>query len=66
MNKIICLLVALLFTSLPTALGQRTPARERTSFNAGWRFQKDDPRGAEGVLSYDKIKESAVVGSSTS
>jgi beta-galactosidase len=30
--------------------------RERVSFNAGWRFQKDDPPGAEGRLSYEKIK----------
>jgi beta-galactosidase len=58
MNKTICLLTALLFTSIPTVFGQRTPARERTSFNAGWRFQKDDPRGFEGVLSYERIKES--------
>lgn len=32
--------------------------RERLSFNAGWRFQKDDPPGAEGRLSYEKIKGS--------
>jgi beta-galactosidase len=31
--------------------------RSRVSFNAGWRFQKDDPAGAEGRLSYEKIKE---------
>ncbi|MDT5271494.1 MAG: beta-galactosidase [Acidobacteriota bacterium] len=30
--------------------------RSRESFNAGWRFQKDDPPGAEGRLSYEKIK----------
>src|SRR3954470_14607367 len=30
--------------------------RSRVSFNAGWRFQKDDPPGAEGRLSYEKIK----------
>ena len=42
----------------PKALGQRTSPRERTSFNAGWRFQKNDPPGAEGVLAYDRIKES--------
>ncbi|MFL6332621.1 MAG: beta-galactosidase GalB [Pyrinomonadaceae bacterium] len=32
--------------------------RSRVSFNSGWRFQKDDPPGAEGRLSYEKIKES--------
>jgi beta-galactosidase len=30
--------------------------RERVSFNAGWRFQKGDPAGAEGQLAYQKIK----------
>lgn len=30
---------------------------ERTSFNEDWRFQKDDPAGAEDRLSYDKIKD---------
>jgi hypothetical protein len=30
--------------------------RERVSFNAGWRFRKDDPPGAEGRLAYEKIK----------
>jgi beta-galactosidase len=33
------------------------PARERLSFNAAWRFQKDDPAGAEGQLAYEKIKD---------
>ena len=32
--------------------------RENLSFNEGWRFQKDDPPGAEGRLAYEKIKES--------
>lgn len=30
--------------------------RERLSFNADWRFQKDDPPGTEGKLAYEKIK----------
>ena len=29
----------------------------RTNFNENWRFSKDDPKGAEGVLSYDKTKD---------
>jgi beta-galactosidase len=37
-----------------------TPAqvspRSRVSFNAGWRFQKDDPPQMEGHLSYERIK----------
>ncbi|HEX8148449.1 MAG TPA: beta-galactosidase GalB [Pyrinomonadaceae bacterium] len=32
--------------------------RSREPFNDGWRFQKDDPPGAAGRLSYEKIKES--------
>lgn len=35
---------------------QSLSPRESVSFNAGWRFQKDDPPGAEGRLSYEKIK----------
>jgi beta-galactosidase len=31
--------------------------RERVSFNENWRFQKDDPQGAEGVLAYPNIKD---------
>jgi beta-galactosidase len=30
--------------------------RERISLDAGWRFQKGDPAGAEGQLAYQKIK----------
>ena len=37
------------------AAAQGSP-RSRESFNAGWRFQKDDPPGAEGRLSYEKMK----------
>ena len=32
-------------------------ADERTSFNENWRFQKDDPAGAEGKLAYEKTKD---------
>ncbi|MEP6901228.1 MAG: beta-galactosidase GalB [Actinomycetota bacterium] len=31
--------------------------RERSSFNENWRFQKDDPKDAEGALIYEKIKD---------
>jgi len=31
--------------------------RERTNFNENWLFQKDDPKGAEGVLHYENIKD---------
>ena len=30
---------------------------ERTSFNENWRFQRNDPAGTEGKLSYEKIKD---------
>ncbi|HEX8142417.1 MAG TPA: beta-galactosidase GalB [Pyrinomonadaceae bacterium] len=40
-----------------TARTATTPPRERLSFNAGWRFQKGDPAGAEGQLDYEKIKD---------
>ncbi|HWS89640.1 MAG TPA: beta-galactosidase GalB [Pyrinomonadaceae bacterium] len=46
-----------LFLFAGGAAAQGSP-RSRVSFNAGWRFQKDDPAGAEGRLSYEKIKES--------
>ena len=31
--------------------------RERVSFNENWRFTRNDPAGAEGALSYPKIKD---------
>jgi beta-galactosidase len=31
--------------------------RERLLFNENWRFQRDDPAGAEGVLAYPNIKD---------
>ena len=36
--------------------GQGTSVRQRSSLNADWRFQKDDPPGSEGLLSYEKVK----------
>ncbi len=30
---------------------------QRSSFNDNWRFQKDDPKGAEGVLGYPNVKD---------
>lgn len=46
------------FTRGAAAQSSLKSTRESVSFNAGWRFQKDDPSGAEGRLSYEKIKES--------
>ena len=46
----------------PTVIhAQNRPARERESFNADWRFQKDDPAGTEGRLSYEKIKSAVML-----
>jgi beta-galactosidase len=58
MKKILfCWLTTCVLLVLPAlAYGQRLPARERLSLNAGWRFQKNDPPGTEGRLSYEKIK----------
>src|SRR6185503_13632471 len=47
--------VALLAIQPLSAQAQR-PARERLSLNADWRFQKNDPPGAEGQLAYEKVK----------
>jgi beta-galactosidase len=38
-------------------LAQSAPVRERLLFNHDWRFQKGDPSGTDGQLSYDKIKD---------
>src|SRR5881394_3273702 len=47
-------LLVLLLPASP-ARGQRV-TRERNSFNADWRFQKDDPPGTEGQLAYERVK----------
>jgi beta-galactosidase len=51
-----CLLRVLLLTVAPLACAQNITTRERLSFNADWRFKKDDPTGTEGRLAYEKIK----------
>ncbi|MBV9929222.1 MAG: beta galactosidase jelly roll domain-containing protein, partial [Acidobacteria bacterium] len=47
-----------MFASAAAAQQALSSPRETLSFNEGWRFQKDDPPGAEGRLAYEKIKES--------
>ncbi|MEP6849517.1 MAG: glycoside hydrolase family 2 TIM barrel-domain containing protein, partial [Acidobacteriota bacterium] len=49
-------LAVCLFTLTAHCLSQSNGPRERASFNDGWRFQKDDPVGAQGKLSYQHIK----------
>ena len=59
MKKIITSwLVTVGFLGLVTvAQGQAAPGRERHSMNEAWQFQKDDPAGSEGLLSYEKVKD---------
>jgi beta-galactosidase len=59
MKRILLLcLTTLVFLALPVpAFGQTSLRRERSSFNADWRFKKDDPAGTDGLLSYEKIKD---------
>ncbi len=55
----LCLVLAAGLPALtpPAARAQAAVSpRERASFNAGWRFQKGDPAGAEGRLAYERIK----------
>jgi len=49
--------VALSLALCPTADSQNRLVRERSSLDAGWLFQKDDPAGTEGRLSYAAIKD---------
>lgn len=46
-----------LFVLVFFAFSLSAQTRERLSFNEDWRFSKDDPKGAEGVLHYEKIKD---------
>ena len=55
LRALLCLFAAACAISSQAAA--QTAGRERVSFNQGWRFQKDDPQGAEGRLAYEKIKD---------
>jgi beta-galactosidase len=48
--------LAYLIGTIPVR-GQGTSMRRRSSLNADWRFQKDDPPRSEGLLSYEKVKD---------
>ncbi|HEY0460597.1 MAG TPA: beta-galactosidase GalB [Pyrinomonadaceae bacterium] len=54
-KKSFILAVLVLFLAALAAMAQT--ARERASFNENWRFQKDDPQDAQGVLAYPNIKD---------
>src|SRR5215208_3663528 len=59
MMKVVLFRLALVACAAFTFAGMTTAQglpRSRESFNDGWRFRKDDPPGAEGRLSYEKIK----------
>ncbi|MBZ5497960.1 MAG: DUF4982 domain-containing protein [Acidobacteriia bacterium] len=43
--------------SVPGAVQTQSAPRERISFNADWRFTKDDPKEAAGKLAYSNIKD---------
>ena len=49
-----CVFVLALCSS--AAAQKVSTARDRSSLNAGWRFQKGDSPNAEGQLAYEKIK----------
>ena len=51
------LFTAVILVPLVAAAQSSGGPRERSSFNWGWLFQKDDPAGAGGELEYDKIKD---------
>src|SRR5258708_34439992 len=46
----------LLIVFCVVSFGQSTGAR-RVSFNDNWRFQRNDPLGTEGVLTWAKVKD---------
>jgi beta-galactosidase len=49
--------IGIIFGAVSASAQQRPAARERLSFNADWRFKKDDASGSEGLLSYEKIRD---------
>src|SRR5437870_10928865 len=63
MNKIPGFAFLFFLIAAPGSIAFRTttraavPLRERISLNADWRFQKGDPPGTEGRLTYEKIKD---------
>jgi beta-galactosidase len=59
--KLFAIAMALFICGLtPADAAVANSPRERTSFDADWRFQKGDPAGAADQLGYDKLKESLI------
>jgi beta-galactosidase len=50
-------LFLLLFPMLASMISAADAPRERVNFNAGWRFQKDDPAGLQTKLDYATVKD---------
>ena len=48
--------IGLFLLMFASALFGEDANSRRSSFNDGWLFQKNDPVGAEGILTYEKIK----------
>src|SRR5262245_8637826 len=59
LKQIVCLAIIVVVSAIlcPSADSQNRLVRERSSLNAAWLFQKDDPAGTEGRLSYAAIKD---------
>jgi beta-galactosidase len=57
MRRHVPLCAALVLTWVSASWATQTPARERVSFNADWRFAKGDPNDAAGKLSYNNIRD---------
>lgn len=55
-NLIGLLAVVLIVGSFSQARAAGSEGRERTSFNADWRFQKGDPAEVQDTLTYGKVK----------
>ena len=54
---------ALLLAGLTGYAAENAAGRERSSFNTGWRFTKDEPAGAGSELSYAELKKWELAGS---
>src|SRR5262245_40639300 len=55
-TKSLTIAAALAFFLGPASLIQAQQPRSRISLNADWRFQKGDPSGKDGQLSYERVK----------
>ena len=49
-------MVTVFLVSVSSNIFAQSP-RQRTSFNENWKFIKNDPKDAEGILVYEKIKD---------